>query len=307
VADEIVLHIEDRSAPGIAAAVSRLITSGELAPGAGCPRSRELARRLGISPTTVSEAWRACRTPAPSTPAAGGAPSCVDAPRPAGPGATGGSPRARHFALDLSTGTPDPDLLPGARPGPGPGRPPDPDDQLPRRPVVPALDEALRGQWPFPPEALTVVDGAMDALDRIDVGRGAARGPGAVENPCFHAAARPARAGGRRADRPRSRRPGDRPEALPRGLGSGPSPLPAAPRPEPVRRQHHAGAGPASGRPAAGHRRRRDRGRPRRRHRRLRAGEHRNVAAGPHRCTSGASRRATGPDLRLAAVGGPAR
>ena len=33
---------------------------------------------------------------------------------------------------------------------------------------MPALDEAtLRERWPFPPGALTVVDGAMDALDRI--------------------------------------------------------------------------------------------------------------------------------------------
>ena len=34
-------------------------------------------------------------------------------------------------------------------------------------PLLPALDETLRGSWPFVPEALTVVDGAMDALDRV--------------------------------------------------------------------------------------------------------------------------------------------
>ncbi|HEY4332815.1 MAG TPA: aminotransferase class I/II-fold pyridoxal phosphate-dependent enzyme, partial [Ilumatobacteraceae bacterium] len=34
-------------------------------------------------------------------------------------------------------------------------------------PVLPELDEVLRAQWPFRPEELTVVDGAMDALDRV--------------------------------------------------------------------------------------------------------------------------------------------
>ena len=51
-------HIEDRSARGIAAAVSRLITSGELAPGDPAADGPGAGPALGISPTTVSEAWR---------------------------------------------------------------------------------------------------------------------------------------------------------------------------------------------------------------------------------------------------------
>ena len=35
------------------------------------------------------------------------------------------------------------------------------------QPVLPELEEALRERWPFVPEEITVVDGAMDALDRI--------------------------------------------------------------------------------------------------------------------------------------------
>jgi DNA-binding transcriptional MocR family regulator len=34
-------------------------------------------------------------------------------------------------------------------------------------PVLPGLEARLREGWPFRPEALTVVDGAMDALDRV--------------------------------------------------------------------------------------------------------------------------------------------
>src|SRR4051812_37430238 len=50
--------VDDRSARGIAAAVSRLVTAGTLPAGTRLPTVRDVARELGISPTTVSEAWR---------------------------------------------------------------------------------------------------------------------------------------------------------------------------------------------------------------------------------------------------------
>ena len=49
--------VEDRSARGIAAAVGRLISAGALPAGARLPTVRDVARSLGVSPTTVSEAW----------------------------------------------------------------------------------------------------------------------------------------------------------------------------------------------------------------------------------------------------------
>ena len=51
-------QITDRSARGIAAAVGRMITGGTLAVGERLPTVRELASELGVSPTTVSEAWQ---------------------------------------------------------------------------------------------------------------------------------------------------------------------------------------------------------------------------------------------------------
>src|SRR6478735_5893301 len=51
-------HIDDRSAKGIAGAVGRLITAGDLPVGSRLPTVRELSRSLGVSPTTVSEAWQ---------------------------------------------------------------------------------------------------------------------------------------------------------------------------------------------------------------------------------------------------------
>jgi DNA-binding transcriptional MocR family regulator len=186
VPDEIVEHIEDRSARGIAAAVSRLITNGGLPPGARLPTVRDLARQLGISPTTVSEAWRLLAAVGAIDAHGRRGTFVVDAPRPRGPRryrrVTEGP---GHFPLDLSTGTPDPALLPDL--GPILAR-------VARQtlttsylddPVIPALDEALRGRWPFPPEALTVVDGAMDALDRITSIVVRLGDRVMVEHPCF--------------------------------------------------------------------------------------------------------------------------
>ncbi|MEN9823624.1 MAG: hypothetical protein RLZ04_2050, partial [Actinomycetota bacterium] len=50
--------LDDRSARGIAAAVGRLITAGTLRVGDRLPTVRALANGLGVSPTTVSEAWQ---------------------------------------------------------------------------------------------------------------------------------------------------------------------------------------------------------------------------------------------------------
>jgi DNA-binding transcriptional MocR family regulator len=168
IADELTAAGDDRSARAIAAAIGRMISAEQLDDGSRLPTVRELARRLGVSPTTVSDAWRSL--------AGVGA---IDARgrngtfvrRPTGPGrprryrrVTGGP---GHFALDLSTGTPDPDLLPDLGPAMARvGRQSLTSSYL-DHPVLPELEELLTASWPFVPEAMTVVDGAMDALDRV--------------------------------------------------------------------------------------------------------------------------------------------
>lgn len=164
----IVGAVGDRSARGIAAAVSRLVTAGELPVGARLPTVRDVARELGVSPTTVSEAWRSlARAGAIQTRGRSG--SFVAAPV---------LPRQRlryaqlsgrltGISRDYSTGVPDYDLLPSLaeslrRVG---------DTRLTTSyldgAVLPPLETALRQRWPYPPEQLTVVDGALDALDRV--------------------------------------------------------------------------------------------------------------------------------------------
>lgn len=159
---------EGRSARRIASVIGRMITAGQLQVGARLPTVRELSRRLGVSPTTVSEAWRSLAAVGAIEPA-GRRGTFVRAP--SGPA----SPRRYrritegpgHFALDLSSGTPDPALLPDL----GPliarvGKQTLTSSYL-DHPVLPELEEALVASWPFPPEVITVVDGAMDALDRL--------------------------------------------------------------------------------------------------------------------------------------------
>jgi DNA-binding transcriptional MocR family regulator len=157
--------VEDRSARGIAAAVSRLVTAGSLPSGARLPTVRDVARELGVSPTTVSEAWGSlARAGAIQTRGRSGTFVCSGS-MPFRYAQLGGTPPG--VSRDLSTGVPDHDLLPdltGALKRIGDGRI---TASYLDAPVLPQLEAVLRARWPFPPERLTVVDGALDALDRI--------------------------------------------------------------------------------------------------------------------------------------------
>lgn len=179
-------HVHDRSARGIAAAISRMARAGELPPGARLPTVRALSQALGISPTTVSEAWQQLARAGVIDARGRNGTFLAGVPRPGGPRRFRTvTDVGQHAELDLSTGTPDPDLLP------------DLGDVLARvsrtnlttsyldRPVLPDLEEVLRERWPFRPEGLTVVDGALDALDRITTARVRLGDRVLVENPAF--------------------------------------------------------------------------------------------------------------------------
>ena len=162
----VALAVEDTTPSGIAGAIARLISSGDLAPGDRLPTVRELAADLGVSPATVSHAWQAlARVGLIVSRGRSGSfvrevPTTWLPPRSRG---LAGQPVAR---LDLSSGTPDPNLLPNI--GPALSR-------VSSRagtasyldvPVLPELEALLRASWPYPVDAVTVVDGAMDAISR---------------------------------------------------------------------------------------------------------------------------------------------
>jgi DNA-binding transcriptional MocR family regulator len=160
--------VTDRSARGIAAAVGRMITAGDLVVGQRLPTVRALARQLGVSPTTVSEAWQSLAKVG-AIDARGRQGTFVASPT--GPATPRRYRRVTegpgHFPLDLSTGTPDPALLPDLGPVIARVSRQSLTSSYLDQPVLPDLAAALRHGWPFPPESLTVVDGAMDALDRV--------------------------------------------------------------------------------------------------------------------------------------------
>ena len=165
---DLVAAIDDRSSKGIAAAIGRLVTAGDLAEGTRLPTVRELSRALGVSPTTVSEAWQSLSATGAIEPR-GRQGTFVSKPMGLG------SPRRYrrvtegpgHFALDLSTGTPDPALLPDLGPIVAAVSRQSLTSSYLDEPVLPPLADVLTAMWPFVPETLTMVDGAMDALDRV--------------------------------------------------------------------------------------------------------------------------------------------
>lgn len=163
----------DRSPRGIAATVARLVHTGGLRPGDRLPTVRALAAELAVSPATVGSAWHALSVVGlvSSRGRAGTTvlPSPEDRVPPRYRDLTGGAPGR----LDLSTGTPDPELLPELGPALArvSARMPAAETASYVAPsLVPELEHVLRGTWPFPPQRLTVVDGAVDALARtLDV------------------------------------------------------------------------------------------------------------------------------------------
>ena len=130
-----------------------MITAGEFPIGARLPTVRELSRRLGVSPTTVSEAWRNLADVG-AIEARGRNGTYVRPPT--GPG---GPRRYRritegpgHFELDLSTGTPDPALLPDLSPVVSRVGKQSLTSSYLDHPVLPALEDELRASWPFAPK-----------------------------------------------------------------------------------------------------------------------------------------------------------
>jgi DNA-binding transcriptional MocR family regulator len=175
-------RLHDPSARGLAEAVSRAVGDGALAGGAKLPPVRAVAAELHLSPSTVNAAWQLLRR-AGTIRTDGRRGTVVATPGAGGPGRYRAALRQTSgFGLDLSTGVPDPRLLP-----PVPalfGLSPAPTSYL-DEPVLPALGALLRDRWPYPPERLAIFDGAMDAVDQVASALLRLGDLAVVENPCF--------------------------------------------------------------------------------------------------------------------------
>ncbi len=160
-------EIQQRTPAGIAAAFGRLISSGRVAPGERLPTVRDLASELGVSPATISHAWQALAS-AGLIVSRGRSGTFVrsQAPRwlPARSQSMAGFSQPNR--IDLSRGTPDPNLLPALGPALSRVSQRAVTPSYQDLPVIPELLGVLQETWPFPAEAITVVDGALDAISR---------------------------------------------------------------------------------------------------------------------------------------------
>lgn len=159
--------VEHRTPEGIAAAISRLIRGGDLGVGDRLPTVREVASELGVSPATVSSAWRALSGVGLIHSRGRSGSFVLKASTPWMPPHFGELAGSHVEAkLDLSTGTPDPAMLPEL--GHALARVASravTESYLDVR-VVPELERHLRQMWPFAPGTLTIIDGALDAISR---------------------------------------------------------------------------------------------------------------------------------------------
>ncbi|TDW30089.1 aminotransferase class I/II-fold pyridoxal phosphate-dependent enzyme [Cryobacterium psychrophilum] len=160
-------EIEHRTPAGIAAAVGRLIAAERLAPGDRLPTVRDLAGDLGVSPATISHAWKALSSAGlivsrgrSGTFVLDAAPKWLPARSQTLAGPLGSA------RLDLSRGTPDPQLLPALGPALSRVSQRAVTPSYQDLPVIPELLDVLQASWPYPVQAITVVDGALDAISR---------------------------------------------------------------------------------------------------------------------------------------------
>jgi DNA-binding transcriptional MocR family regulator len=165
----LVAAIEDRSAKGIASATGRLISSGEIAPGTRLPTVRAIAAEFGVSPARVDAAWRILAGEGVLE-TAGRRGTFVLGPRAAAaPSRWWSLPgSSNRFKTDLSTGEPDPALLPPLAPvvgraGERVGAPANYTGPA----LLPELEQLLRLRYPPEPESVALANGGLDALDSL--------------------------------------------------------------------------------------------------------------------------------------------
>jgi DNA-binding transcriptional MocR family regulator len=178
-------RLEEPTSRSLADAVSAAIRDEALREGDVLPPIRTVAEFLKLSPTTVSAAWALlARAGAIHT----------DGRRGTKIARSGGAAPSRYrralpsrtsFELDLATGIPDPALLPDLGPALRSLQVAATPSSYLDDPVLAGLAEVLRADWPYPAERITVVDGAMDALDLLAENLLRFGDRVVVEHPCF--------------------------------------------------------------------------------------------------------------------------
>jgi len=157
--------IRKRTMQGIALDVVAMIRSGAITVGTKMPAVRELAEVLGVSPATVSGAWKQLRTYRLISGAGrNGIWVCGDqgALRPTRFESIG------HFGdqvtADLSMARPDPSLAPDLGPALLHGAKTPGLNSYQREKISAPLREAIAPRWPYRPEAFLATNGGFEAV-----------------------------------------------------------------------------------------------------------------------------------------------
>ncbi|MFJ8033812.1 aminotransferase class I/II-fold pyridoxal phosphate-dependent enzyme [Streptomyces sp. NPDC096032] len=163
-------RIQGRGAAEIAAGVERAVGAGELQPGQPLPPMRELAAQLGVNPNTVAAAYRILRERGVIE-TAGRRGSRVR-PKPVTTGREELRVEVPAGGRDLSTGNPDPALLPRLAPALAAAA-----EQGDHRPVLYGDDPVdaelvrlARAEFDadgLPTGPVTVTSGSLDAIERV--------------------------------------------------------------------------------------------------------------------------------------------
>ncbi|MEU9156819.1 aminotransferase class I/II-fold pyridoxal phosphate-dependent enzyme [Streptomyces sp. NPDC048417] len=180
-------RIEGRGAAEIAASVERAVGTGELEPGQLLPPMRELAGRLGVNPNTVAAAYRTLRERGVIETAGRRGSRIRSKP------ATTGRDRIRvdvpPGVRDLSSGNPDPALLPALAPALT-ALAADEGERDPvlygADPVEQELERISRAELTadgVPDGPFTVTSGSLDAVERVLLAHLKPGDPVAVEDP----------------------------------------------------------------------------------------------------------------------------
>jgi len=165
--DSISARLTQRTSKGLVNALSVAIGDGTILEGSKLPPIRIVASELGLSPSTVSTAWKTLAQAGVLR--SDGRHGTVVKTR-GGPGPTRyrrALERSIPFGLDLSTGVPDASLLPDLKPALNSLQQAWVSGSYLDDPIIPGLSDALRADWPYEVGQLAVVDGAMDALDQV--------------------------------------------------------------------------------------------------------------------------------------------
>ncbi|WAL83696.1 aminotransferase class I/II-fold pyridoxal phosphate-dependent enzyme [Pandoraea sp. XJJ-1] len=162
---KLVSRIQDRSPAGIAVEIANLIRNGNLPIGTQLPSVRDLATALGVSPSTVSSAWRQLR-----------AHRMVSGSRRNGVWVQGDQTSLRpvryegrgnfgpYAVTDLRLATPDRELLPPLQQALVHATNAKNLHSYAREVITPSLRDAVEAVWPYEAPAFIATNGGYDGL-----------------------------------------------------------------------------------------------------------------------------------------------